>query len=397
MKVICGYNVNIDFICRVGSWLSLPEKMGEPPEEIRSMDDFYASLINCMKNGTSQELLIEERGVVEKFSRFPGVLKMGGNAGNITNAFAELGAEFILPNVVSLPHEQAKLFSPKKCISVPVRKNHKLIFRHPSEAVRGDEKLVHFVFEFSPETIVFVGREKVVPPMENRLILTWDPPNRELKLAPDFRDASLKVAGDADAAVLTGFQLLVESYGSFKEKIGEAKELAKEWKEINEGIFLHLELADYQSDAVLKYVLKNFPWDSIGMNDDELGRCMKVFGRRMERDLDGIISSGETLMKKTGAERICIHTREFSVSLRKERNRELKALKFGSKVASDFAVNERIINIGEVEKEGVCRYHKDLTIYYFPSFLVSPRRTVGIGDVFTASTLYYLVRYGACI
>ncbi len=72
MKILCGYNVNIDSVYRInGAEISellksfekaqILEKMENPPGKILSESDFVAGLVYCMKNGCGAEWLVFEQ------------------------------------------------------------------------------------------------------------------------------------------------------------------------------------------------------------------------------------------------------------------------------------------------------------------------------------------------
>jgi len=127
MKILCGYNVNIDSVYRVsGAEVSklletfemdeILEKIEKPPEKILSESDFVAGLAYCMKNGCGAEWLVLERSVFEFLkNRYfeKSLVRMGGNAGIMTNALSQLGVSRVIPNVAVPSKIQFSLFSRK--------------------------------------------------------------------------------------------------------------------------------------------------------------------------------------------------------------------------------------------------------------------------------------------
>jgi len=127
MKILCGYNVNVDSVYRIsGAEISellenlemteILEKIDKPPGKIFSKSDFVAGLAYCMKNGCGGEWLIFEQAVFEflKTRYFEkSILKMGGNAGIMANTLSQLGASRVIPNVVVPSRIQLSLFSKK--------------------------------------------------------------------------------------------------------------------------------------------------------------------------------------------------------------------------------------------------------------------------------------------
>ena len=109
MKIICAYNVNLDAVHNInGNELSeIISRLGiKPtlalPEIISSMDDFFSGLLFCIKTGSGTELLIDNPEVAGTIKGiFTWTDRLGGNAGNMANAMAALGAEPVL-NVPAL-------------------------------------------------------------------------------------------------------------------------------------------------------------------------------------------------------------------------------------------------------------------------------------------------------
>jgi ADP-dependent phosphofructokinase/glucokinase len=426
MKLLCGYNVNIDALCkvipsRISSLFSKTDaRMGglgrHQRQSIETINDFFSGLLHCMEGGVGGEMLISDKKIFDflkkEFLRNSS-LRMGGNAGNMCNALSELGAEFVFVNAPSLPELQAKLFSAGGA-RVPVLRNKKVVFLHPAKAVRkGDEELIHFIFEFQRGTSISIGKKKIVVPRENRFIATWDDANTTVRLAQHFRDASMKIIRDIDGAILTGFHLMSENV--FKDS--ESVQLAKTWREENEDLPFHYELGHFQNRDVMREVLRELSFDSMGMNEDELANCMSLLGHKnLEKKIMAskssvdVLEGAEVMIRKFALARICIHTREFSITLLRNggAEEETKALNFGSERAAAFASfedvgteckdsSQSITGVREIENlkkkiewdERGFGHRKDLAVCIVPSRICSkPKRTVGMGDVFTAATFF---------
>lgn len=388
---------------------------------METIDDFFSGLLHCMENGVGGEMLIADKKIFDFLKKEflkNATLRMGGNAGNMCNALADLGAEFILVNAPSLPKAQARLFSPGGT-RVPVLPGKKIIFLHPAAAVRErDEELMHFIFEFQKGASLRIGKRKIVVPRENRFIATWDDANTHVRLARHFWDASLQVIKETDGAILTGFHLMPENV--FRDS--ESAQLAKTWREENEDMPFHYELGHFQNRDAMKEVLKALSFDSMGMNEDELANCMSLFGHKnfekriaTSKSAVDVLEGAEVLMKKFALARLCVHTREFSLTLLRDGNpeRETKALNFASDKAAAFASFESVrtecsnssqsgTGAGEIrklkekvewEKGSAFGRRKDLAVCIVPSLVCpEPKRTVGMGDVFTASAFFFSLR-----
>lgn len=110
IRVLCAFNVNIDCVHTLNSdeirKLSRNIRSISMPSEVRSLDDLAMAILYSMQNGSGCELLIESQLAESLASLFPWNYRMGGNAGNISNVLAALGAEPVV-NVPSLTPRQA--------------------------------------------------------------------------------------------------------------------------------------------------------------------------------------------------------------------------------------------------------------------------------------------------
>lgn len=322
MKILCGYNVNIDSVYRIsGTEVSelikaykrpeILEKIENPPGKILSEADFVAGLVSCMKNGSGAEWLVLEQAVFEFLKNCyfeKSLIRMGGNAGIMANALSQLGASKVIPNIAVPSNTQLSLFS-KKAIYFPEAAENGLESELKTETTSGSEDgsgvkrgleneskdnlkekdlrkgdvalelekqansasenneflqdPIHFVFDFSKgDTVSLYGTEIKVP-RENRFIATCDRLNFKLFVNPAFEKYALDHVREIDGALISGFHLLLENYtdndGSSYETILE-KTLAqlRSWKAKNKTLQLHIEFGHFSSKKLANSVLQKF-------------------------------------------------------------------------------------------------------------------------------------------
>lgn len=114
MKVLCGYNVNIDAVYPItGEEISdlleivdmeeLREKISDTPDEIKSLADLVAGLVLHMQKGTGAEWFIYSDDVFHFLKRRyygKSEIRLGGNMGIMANVMSHMGAEQVVMNAV---------------------------------------------------------------------------------------------------------------------------------------------------------------------------------------------------------------------------------------------------------------------------------------------------------
>lgn len=408
MRIICAYNVNLDAVHNIsgGKISELIGREGDAPvprlpERISHMDDFLSGLLFCMKTGSGTELLIDNPETADLIkSLFSWEDRLGGNAGNMANALAALGAEPVL-NVPSLTRKLASLLHPN--IRIPA--NGKLVT--PSDAVRNEDGPVHFVLQFGKGEIVDVPGERIITPRENRLIATYDNLNGMIYTDPDFDAYCARHLGDADGALVGGFHLVPLS--DYKELLDRRINQIELWKRRMPDLFIHAEMGNFQRPVVMAYLLERLSADSIGMNEDELW-TLRGFGPGWK----GVLEAARDLRSTLGFARICIHTKDYIMSVIRDLinpEDELDALAFGADVAATLVatgnISRPLPGPGEVNPTGASILEEFIRSGAKPSgrgaYMLSgddavclvpsqdvrhPKITVGLGDVMTASVFY---------
>jgi ADP-dependent phosphofructokinase/glucokinase len=293
MKILCGYNVNIDSVYRIsGAEVSelldtfekteILEKIENPPGKILTESDFAVGLAYCMKNGCGAEWLVFGQPLFEFLkNRYfeKSLVRMGGNAGIMANALSQLGASRVIPNVAVPSKTQLSLFSGKAIYFPDIPLQAKQIAENKSEKntdiVSSSQDPIHFVFDFSKgDTFSLYGTEIVVP-RENRFIATCDHLNFRLFVNPAFEEYALQHAWEMDGVLISGFHLLLENYPdgrSYRTILENTLSQLKLWKAENNKLQVHLELVLFVNKVIASLVFLEFAaiTCSIGMNEDEL-------------------------------------------------------------------------------------------------------------------------------
>jgi len=427
MKILCGYNVNIDSVYRMGgaelselleSFESseILEKIDSPPGRIDSKSDFAAGLAYCMKNGCGAEWLVSNPSVFDflKGHYFEkSLVRMGGNAGIMTNTLSGLGASLVIPNVAVPSKTQLSLFSRKNVyfpcnssakgpeeaeVKNQVDKNQvdkNQVDKNQVDRIKVDKNQVdtyapeqdpiHFVFDFSEgESFSIYGKQFTVP-RENRFIATCDQLNFRLFINPDFDAYALQHAGEMDGALISGFHLLLEEYpdgGSYLEIVEQALSRVLAWKARNERLRVHLELGHFANRNLACTVFSKFASivDSLGMNEDELASFYELHGIPVEELLrmnaEAVGKAASCLASLHRLQKLVVHTREFVLAAvrwddtgasacgcperpalirrpfySRKVEIEIEALEFGVKCAGTYAATGRLDGRDFVEME----------------------------------------------
>ena len=444
MKILCGYNINIDAVVRVGDAgisdyikeydladeIDASLKLGVT--DIRSMADLFAGLAHCMGSGEGAEYLIRDEAIFEDMkSRYLhlSTTRMGGNAGIMANVLGGMDDAIVIANIPSLSTLQASLF---QNVSVPMGDTGLVSAStgNPGNSVYSDNSdnsdnshpcdLIHFVFDFNEGDEIIVGDSVIRAPCDNRFIATFDEFNSRLFIDPFFKRYSILHAREICGFTVSGFHLLMPEYpdgSTYSDHIKEMVEHITSLKSANPDMLVHLEFGHFAVPSILGAVIAEAVpvVDSVGMNEDEI--VMYKGCEYVENITDAILA----LAQGTGISRICVHTKEYVVSAVVkgfiEPDDELDALFFGIGKATSLAskgrpdvsytsdcitsakgaiyLQEILSSHGSVvsgasTKEGGYVDAGDWFICGVPA-LVCPDvvTTVGLGDTLTAGIFYH--------
>ncbi|HOK57674.1 MAG TPA: ADP-dependent glucokinase/phosphofructokinase [Methanothrix sp.] len=409
LRVLCAFNVNIDCVHTITGKeieslfrdISLSHGIREIPSEIASLETLSISILYHMRRGTGGELIINSEKVADEIaSLFPWETRMGGNAGNIANVLAALGAEPVV-NVPSLTPRQASLFHP--AVRVPVMGGG-VSLTDPVHASKEGQELRHFVIQYMGGESVDLPSGRITAPRENRIIATFDPMNRVMHINPAFRAFLERPDPAVRGVVLSGFHLV--PYEMHREIFEERLGLMRGWLDTR---YSHAEMGSFERPEIMRYLLGILEVDSIGMNEDELSMLVDS-GEKWEE----IAGAAEQIHDEFGIPRVCVHTREFTVSISPDPIKEIAALEMGAEIAGRLAATgcierevelgvndagrkavEEVVRLGGTKAGlGAFKEKGGSSVCVHPSFVApDPVTTVGLGDALTAATVYVLMKY----
>ena len=252
-------------------------------------------------------------------------------------------------------------------------------------------KPAHYIIEY-------VGGQEVcgvLPPRSNRVILRLAEDGLEQDAA--FAQLSRRLAGQAGAAILTGFNSLPEA--ELGDIVAWARTLAVRWRDSGVPI-VHLELADFPIPEQRWRVLRGLDgaFTSLGMNLDELHALMPGSAP--------IADKVQTVAAKLALDRVNIHADEWALTLTKaDPDTELEALRGGCLLASTRAGLGRMsvptgvpagARLTPPPWPPITRRGSRCLVACAAPHLETPRSTVGLGDTFLAGTIIVLAKPETC-
>jgi len=381
-SAIFAYNTNIDAV-----------KYLKGKDVVRIKLPFNSLIKKCMQRGEQKEIQISKRELNFLMNKLEyDSLKIGGQAGNMANAASFLGVDcFVHTNNKS--KDQLSLFEKPENTLIAYNSD----FKSPKEIDGSGDAVVHYVIEFKKGDKID-GKEI---PASNRFIASFNPQNSEMEIDDAFKQNILKKIIMIDKVLISGFHNLTEKSG-YETKIKKIEAQLLEWKILNPDLKIHLEFGEFQSNSVLKFVLREILpiCNSAGFNESELDGVIESSKMRF----GNIIEACEWVCAITG--RAIFHCKDYSFALSKGREGKLYQLLFASLLAAYKAASGehatfrdlsnfvhsgvRINKNGLREVENLSKIKTKFNIHFAPALLVEePKSTVGIGDCFTAG--YFLV------
>jgi ADP-dependent phosphofructokinase/glucokinase len=369
-SVLLGFNTNVDAV----KHLKGAELEGlELPETIADLPDHMAT-------GTQKEVAVGEEVLDFLINNF-GVdeYRIGGQVGNMARDAARLG-------VISFAHVAKKCRQQMQLLDqAGIRIAGPGGFVSPGEITEECTPAVHYVMEFKRGDTI--GGKEI--PASNRYIASYDPENSRMELDPLFLEYMDQEIGGIKKGVVSGFHLLEEGYSHRVEDIGA---IIEGWKEKNPDLFLHLEMAEFQSRKILEKVQKHIlpKVDSVGANEIELAM------------MTGIEDRDEALAEVAKEVfYVLYHSSAYSACIADAPKEDMQGvLQFAALTGAYKAAHGRGPTMEELEayrperpsRKGMeakkeleaVDFGKDVVVV--PSLVVQhPRSLVGVGDCFTVS------------
>ncbi|HSQ41628.1 MAG TPA: ADP-dependent glucokinase/phosphofructokinase [Fibrobacteraceae bacterium] len=326
--VVSAFNANIDAVIKVKPdllqrWISLAgveasSLLLDGIRAIQSPVDVLRGFVQCFKNGTAMEWLVQEESAFQWMREHVGYdrLQMGGQGGIIANVLAVCGAKQVFVHCASLPEQQAKLFldlpnllsAQPDAQAAPAAKIHR----------EKDLPLIHWILEFDKGDVLELAGQSFTCPKSNRFIATWDPENFRLAIDPAF-DLLIQKSSGVETVLLAGYQMLSHPLldgTSGTDRVDASMRIVGTWRKAHPGLCVHFEFASTQDKTIRKYLLDHVaPWaDSIGLNEQELIDVLDVAGEtemaaKLRADLHGasLLHALEWLYRRVQAKRIQLH------------------------------------------------------------------------------------------
>ncbi len=297
-----GLNVNVDAILFVNPELILQlkqkldvdsdvlvQRIKEWKGIIETPSDFLTGLCGCFSQGKASEWIIQNKKTYDYLLRnlpLDTELRMGGNAGIMSEILAQIDVPNIYVHAVSLSKELRELFSEKEKIKIPILADNKnIIFEHPKKAESKNEDLyLHIISEFDQGDVLRLSEDIIWKcPRDNRFIATFDPPNSKLDLIKGFEYGIDCLANKCDAFIISGFHMLDikdNDIIGIREKIVNIFNLLSQAKKANPQLVLQLELCSTKNKEVLKQLIflskEREIWNSLSCNERELSEILEI-------------------------------------------------------------------------------------------------------------------------
>jgi len=376
---LCGLSACVDATVALYDAGALFEAAGSP-EAAR----FAEALLERVRAGIGGEMRVDWPGGPQWLDRqLSFTLDLGGTAAHAARALATLGAPALLA-LETRSSDQLSVLHPEVWLAHEGR-------AVPARSIRPDHPNAPkiYIFEYTKDRPI----RGIVPPRSSRIIVRFNDPG--LENDPEFRALSRRLAPDAGAALLSGFNTI--GAGDLATALAWTRELASSWC-LSKLPVIHLELGGYDRPQYRDRVLSELsgPITSLGLSLSELSALVS------EHNLtgDSLASTMCALGEKFGLRRICVHADEWSATATLEDPEcERDALLMGNLLASSRAANGRPILPTTIPADAVFETTPPLSprslgswniVVCATPYLARPAVTVGLGDTFTAGCLLML-------
>ncbi len=344
-NVFIAYNANIDakeyitahkiqlaFVHDPDLINKVREKIKNPPDEIKSPEDFFAGLYVSMKEGKSLQWIIREKNkeMLEWFDNyFEGAdeMRMGGQTGIIANLLSILGVESIV-YLPMLSKKQALMFR-KDRVFFPINVNDEVTFKPIRDAFKEeDDTKINWVFEFREggRFPIPIEYEKIIiAPRTNRFIVASRPPKLIPICDPMTEKILDKIGERVDRVILGGYQHLREKYPDGKTCYDYLDDIVRQillLKSKNPALRIHMEFAGIPNEVIRREILlKISPQiNSLGINEVEIQMALNILECPEEIEMINKNENAYTLYLGTlklaellGLERIHLHNLGYHV------------------------------------------------------------------------------------
>lgn len=400
-----GYTSNLDLLCdfeveRLNQLLAeyMPEAaLSEmrAAAKIQTMQELLETMVFYCSNGIGGEVDVENTKLLEESFRFH--YGMGGTA--VQAAMALNGIE--CPSIVHLTDDSKEVCD---ILNTPyvhtVSQNGVLV--HTGEIIQTQEQEPHFIVQFKKGDTIRLGKQEIVIPCSNRLILTKITVNEFVPFSKPYFEWIERNAGKVSSNVLSSFNALLDP-GLLEERLTYVKQHIERYRKGNPEGIVFFEDAHYHDMEVKKLCLETIysSVDIVSLNEEELDYTLNDM-YRFEVDIDNIIScvAGAVFIRSMLGIRkgVIIHTKDYSMYVGDPLKADIeKGLIYGNLLATAKANNgwygtkEQIKEVLKFDcsAKGMEHYHAiakspyaDKVVLVPSKYIDTPKYTIGLGDSF---------------
>ena len=275
VPVFVAYNANIDAVVRVDetleSYLTPPDDPGadSPPSRLTSKQDLATAITHTMAAGRGDEVAMSDSLATTLESELgPDAQQMGGQAGIMTNLLTSLRAAPITYTYL-VSERQQSMFDRSSAVRYPVVDDDRVGYVPLSEFVNTDRTKINWVFEFRRGDELFGVRAIE----DTRFIAASRPPEFNL-IAGDLDERIDQVGADVEGALLAGYHNLTRDNieESYEETHRHARDFIRRLRS-GEDVIVHIEYAVTHDaelrDSMYEWILPEA--DVIGADTHEIG------------------------------------------------------------------------------------------------------------------------------
>lgn len=344
--------------------------------------EMVLALLSELTRGSGSERFVQSPTALLTFSgRFEVRKSLGGSSVRAAVALDRLGLASTL-HLVSIDDDVRRLLPASAAFMCSATEDS----THP-----------HVIVQYPAGARVRVGEQVLEAPQANRLIFVNDPPNVELRIAPDFGPA----VADARVIVVSGFNTMagVEAAGE------RAAQVRDDLAGRSPRAVVVYEDAGFHHDDQREVVLTTLrdAVDVWSMNEDE---AQHYLGRELDLlDPAQVVAAVEELHRFLGVPTLVLHTRHWALA---HGPRNLRAaLQSGIATASaryahgdDWQVDHRDAVATTAATPEVERAAKEIevglagaaAVVPVPLLEIAEPTTIGLGDTFLGGLVAGLVR-----
>ncbi|WP_254768466.1 ADP-dependent glucokinase/phosphofructokinase [Salinilacihabitans rarus] len=427
LSVFVAYNANVDAIVRVddelASSLERPAAPGvePPPSRLDSTRDLAAGITHAMAAGRGDEAAMTDAFAGRIESKLePDSRRMGGQTGIMTDLAATLGASPVAYTYL-LSDRQRSLFRRPEAVRYPRVEDGRVRFVPLADAPTAERTKTNWVFEFTVGDELFGVRAT-----ENgRFIAASRPPEFDLR-AGDLDAHADQVGEVVDGALLAGYHNLVPEHHDYARAHRHARDVVRRLRSGGD-LHVHVEYAVTHDDDLRASIYERILPEANVVGTDT--RELALLHDDADLDVTGAEPTEETpfeaseivthyrmlsaLRDALGVDCIRVHAMQYHLAVMDSylppeavrRGLAFAAVNAATKAArGDVAAPEDLAtgatyepsakgreaielladHVGATTDDGALRTP---TVVACPNRVVDdPARTVGIGDVVSASS-----------